>query len=331
MADVPVLRSVVFRREREPAWRALDALVRRVEQGGALSLGPAELARLAMLYRAAVSSLSVARAISLDRNVLEYLEALAARAYIAVYGAKRRPGEALAAFVRAELPTAVRRHAAHVGVAAACVLLGGCAGFALTLRDAEHFWSLVPADLAAGRDPGSSTADLRSVLYGDGGSDAGNLSAFAAFLFAHNARVGLMAFAVGFAGGIPTVALLLTNGLVLGAFAALYHARGLGLEFWGWVLPHGVTELLAVVLCGAAGLALGQAVIAPGRSTRLANLRRAGREAGRLVVGAVAMLLLAGLVEGIFRQVVHDTAVRYGVAVGSAIAWAVYFAWAGRP
>jgi uncharacterized membrane protein SpoIIM required for sporulation len=124
--------------------------------------------------------------------------------------------------------------------------------------------------------------------------------------------------------------LLFTNGLLLGAFAALYQDRGLGLEFWAWILPHGITELLAVVLCGAAGLAMGESLLFPGRHTRLVNLGRRGREAGVLVLGSVLMLLLAGLVEGIFRQTVHSVPLRISVAALSALFWTVYFARVGR-
>lgn len=324
------LKSVAFRREREPAWRALEALLRRVEQGGLGSLGPQDLTRLTMHYRATVSSLSVARAISLDRNLIDYLDALAARAYICVYGARRHPAGALARFVGAEFPRAVRQHAAAVTVAAVLMLLGGAAGFALVTRDPDHYFSLVPDALAQGRDPGSTTEALRAALFGGGDQAADELSAFAAFLFTHNTAVGLLAFALGFLAGLPTALLLLTNGLILGGFAALYHSRGLALEFWSWILPHGVTELLAVVLCGAAGLALGQAVVLPGRATRLENLRRAGRDAGRVVLGAVGLFLAAGLVEGIFRQVVQDVGVRYAVAFATVAGWTWYFVRAGR-
>ena len=139
-----------------------------------------------------------------------------------------------------------------------------------------------------------------------------------------------MAVAVGFLGGVPSGLLLFVNGLTLGAFGALYAGRGLGLDFWAWVLPHGVTELLAVVLCGAAGLALGQAVIFPGREERLAGLARRGREAGVVAVGSVGLFLVAGLIEGVFRQLVHAVPVRLSVAATTAAVWLLFFLLAGR-
>ena len=64
------LKSSQFRKEREASWRELDALVARMEQKSTVALEPSELMRLPTLYRAALSSLSVARAISLDRSLL---------------------------------------------------------------------------------------------------------------------------------------------------------------------------------------------------------------------------------------------------------------------
>jgi uncharacterized membrane protein SpoIIM required for sporulation len=325
-----LLKSAAFRAEREASWRELADLVVRLEKGGPRALSPAELARLPALYRAALSSLSVARAISLDRNVVEYLESLSGRAYLAVYASRRSLREALGDFFVRRFPRAVRAHAPHVAVAAALLVLGAVTGYALTARDAERFYAFVDPTYAAGRGPASSTASLREVLYGGKKDVAGMLKTFAMFLFQHNARIGLMAFAVGFAGAVPTALLLFSNGLVLGAFAGLYAGRGLGVEFFAWVLPHGVTELTAVTLCGAAGLALGQALLFPGRDERLAGLARRGREAGVVALGAVALFFVAALIEGIFRQLVHAVPVRYAVGAGAAGVLFAYLATSGR-
>jgi len=316
-----VLKSAAFRAEREGSWRELEALVVRLEKGGVRALSPQDLARLPALYRAALSSLSVARSISLDRNVLDYLESLSGRAYLAVYGTRRHLREALADFFVRRFPRAVRAHAGHVALSAALLLAGVATGLVLTSSDPERFYAFVDPAYAQGRGPASSTESLRRVLY-DGKDAASMLKTFAMFLFQHNARIGLLAFAVGFAGAVPSALLLFSNGLVLGAFAALYARRGLALDFWGWLLPHGVIELTAVALCGAAGIALGE--------ERLAGLARRGREAGVVALGAVALFFAAALVEGIFRQLVHAVPVRYAVALGSACVLFSYLATSGR-
>jgi uncharacterized membrane protein SpoIIM required for sporulation len=118
--------------------------------------------------------------------------------------------------------------------------------------------------------------------------------------------------------------------MVLGAMTAIHAAKGLGVDWWAWVLPHGITELSAICLCGAAGLALGQATLFPGELSRRDALVARGRAAGTLVGGAIGMLLLAGLIEGIFRQTVTDVSTRMEVAGGTALLWTLYFLVAGR-
>lgn len=323
------LKSAAFRAEREASWRELEALVGRIEKGGVRALSPPELARLPALYRGGLSSLSVARAISLDRNVLDYLESLSGRAYLAVYGTRRHLREALADFVVRRFPRAVRAHAGHVAVAVALMVIGLATGFGLTRGDPDRFHAFVDSAYAQGRGPASTTESLREVLYAK--KDASTLlKTFAMFLFQHNARIGLLAFAVGFAGAVPSALLLFSNGLILGAFGALYASRGLSLDFWGWILPHGVSELTAVALCGAAGMALGQALLFPGQEQRLAGLARRGREASVVALGAVGLFFVAALIEGIFRQLVHAVPVRYAVAFGTAGVLFSYLATSGK-
>jgi len=323
------LKSAAFRAEREASWRQLEALLWRLQRHGLAGLSAIDLARLPVLYRATLSSLSVARAISLDRNLLEYLETLSARAYLAVYGTRRHLGEAVWDFFARRFPRAVRNYRWHLALAGLLLALGTAAGCALTQADSERFYGFVGSAMAQGRGPTSSTESLRAVLYDREGA-ARMLKTFAMFLFSHNSQVGLLAFAIGAAGAIPAALLLFMNGLGMGAFAALYRSRGLSLDFWGWILPHGVTELTAVALCGAAGLVVGGALIFPGREERLAGLARRGREAGVLVLGAVAMFFVAGLIEGLFRQLVHSVPIRYSVAAVSAAVWIAYFRLAGR-
>ncbi len=323
------LQSADFRREREQAWRRLEGILERAERDGVRRLPGRDLVALPSLHRAALSSLSVARTVSLDRNLLEYLESLAQRSYLAVYGARRPVRAVVADFFLRRFPRLVRRYRRHVLLAAATMLLGLLVGWVLTAAETERFYGFVDEGLAGGRGPQSSTEFLRETLYG-GASSSGELGRLASFLFTHNAWVAMLVFALGFVFGVPTFLLLFTNGLMMGAFGQVFGSRGLGWDFWGWALPHGVTELLAVCLAGAGGFAIAEGLVFPGRLSRRAALALKGREAGLLVVGAVVMLLAAGLLEGFFRQIVLDPAVRWTVAIGTAAFWAAYFARAGR-
>lgn len=324
------LRSTQFRREREDTWRELDGLLTRVEKKGIGALDPDELIRLPMLYRATVSSLSVARATSLDRNVLDYLENLARRGYFAVYAPRLRFRESIADFFVRAFPASVRVARWHVLLAALFMALGAATSWFAVAQDPELYYAFVPDGVAQDRSPASSTDSLRKVLYDEDVSAVSRLQLFASFLFTHNAQVGIFSFALSFAFGVPTFLLLFYNGTIIGAFGALYQSRDLGADFWGWVLPHGVTELGAIVLCGGAGLLIADSLLFPGNQGRLDRLARNGRVAGQIVLGAIAMLFLAALIEGFFRQLVHDMTIRYGLAVFTTMFWAAYFVFAGR-
>ncbi len=326
------LKSLQFRKEREQSWLELEDLIQRIEQHGASGMLPGDLRRLPTLYRSVVSALSVARAISLDRSLLDYLVNLAGRAYLCVYSSKRSAREAVESFIARRLPGIVRSHAVFLAVSGGVLLAGVLCGFLLTAQDENRYYSLVPEATVDTRSPASSTESLRSVLYrgADEGGSASTLQVFASFLFTHNAKIGMLAFALGFMAGAPTVLLLFYNGLSLGAMASLYHSRGLGLEFWAWILPHGVTELGAVSLCGAAGLAVGMAMVFPGGQLRLDALARRGRDMALVVIGAVAMFFVAALIEGFFRQLVHGLAARWAVAATSLLVWSLYFGMVGR-
>ena len=321
--------SVRFRQEREASWRALEGLVDRVQRRGLGSLSAEELGRLPVLYRAVLSSLSVARAIALDAALLAYLNALAARAHVVLHGGREPFSTAFRRFWARTFPGTVRSLGRHTAVAVLLTALGTAVAWRELGRDPTRFSDFVPPAYAQGRGPEASDDDLRQVLQ-TRDTPRTALVHFSSFLFTHNSTIGLASLGLGFAAGVPTAFLLLTNGLILGAFGWLYGARGLGWEFWAWTLPHGVTEIWALLLCAAAGLRVGQVLVFPGRLSRLASLRRAGETAGIVALGSVAMFLIAGLIEGIFRQSVGDPGIRWAVAGTTFTLWSLYFGLAGR-
>jgi uncharacterized membrane protein SpoIIM required for sporulation len=329
MRDIK-LKSVEFRREREQDWRRLEKLMDEADRKGLHRMSAPDVANLPVFYRGVLSSLSVARAISLDANLLTYLDNLANRAFIRVYGVRHGLREAFLHFLVLSFPREVRANLGLLVLATVLMALGVGVGFFQTLANADNYYQFVDASLANGRDPSATTEDLRAVLFDEEATVWAGLAHFASFLFTHNAQIGIMCFGLGIALGIPVFYIMFTNGEGLGAMAALYHQHGLSMEFWGWILPHGVTEFGALLLSATAGLVLAKALILPGPYTRAEALARQGRRAGMIILGCVLMLAVAALIEGFFRQLVHGTAIRYGVAGASLVLWTLYFARVGR-
>jgi len=317
------LKSHRFRTEREADWRALERLLAKAEGGRASRLTSAELMQIPLLYRSVVSALSVARATSLDASLVAYLEALAARAYFFVYGARAHLGDRLARFFRKDWPAAVRSLWRETLIATAILVFSTAAGFALVASNPDWFSSIIPDAMAQGRDPTATTAFLKDALYHDAKGQP--LSFFATFLFTHNAGVSILAFALGFAFCAPTVLLVADNGLTLGALMALYASRGLLVPLGGWLSIHGTTELFATVIAAGAGFRIGWAVMFPGPLTRLEAARVAGRTAGAAMAGVVVMLIAAGVLEGVGRQTIRLDWARYAIGGTMLTLWLAYF------
>jgi uncharacterized membrane protein SpoIIM required for sporulation len=320
------LRSAEFRESRETAWRTLEDLITRVESKGITQLTADELQQLPSLYRATASSLSVARSIALDRNLILYLENLVLRAFFVVYGPRVGILEALGRFLSRDFPAAVRSSIWHIVLAAIAVAAGVVVGIVLVETSEAWFSALVPEAMAGGRGTESTAAQLRDEeIFAPWPGFIQSFVVFANALFRHNATIGIMTFGLGIAGGVPTLLLLGYQGLVLGAFLALHYDRGVLTDFIGWISIHGVTELGALIVCGAGGLLIAEKVLFPGRYSRLDNLARNGTTAAALAGGAVLMIFAAGLIEGGLRQLVSNTPARLSIGLVTGVFWVAYF------
>jgi uncharacterized membrane protein SpoIIM required for sporulation len=322
MAEL-ILKSRRFREEREGDWRKLSTLLERLEKGGYTQLSDDELIALPVLYRAALSSLSVARATSLDQALLDYLEGLCTRAYFLVYGVRTSPMDQASRFFRQDWPRAVQALGRETLAAFAILALGVFMGYSLVHANPDWYFSFVPEQLAQGRDPSAAMKTLRDTLYNTEHQDL--LAIFATFLFTHNAQVAMLTFALGFMLCLPTVFLQLMTGGTLGAMMALFASHGLGLPLAAWLSIHGTTEIFAITLASASGFRIGWAVAFPGRLARVDAMLQSGRQTGPVMIGVLVMLFVAGILEGVGRQTINLDWGRFAVGGVMLAVWLTYF------
>jgi len=327
--ETQLIRSARFRKEREEDWKRLEILVGRAEKGGAANMGFEDARDLAALYRQATTSLAIAREISLDKALVQYLEALTARAYLSVYAPQERLGGVVRKFFTQSAPQAVRRSWLFILLGILCMGLGALVGYLLYLENPGWFYVFMPPDLAGGRGPDATTEMLRSVIY-DNSPEVIGLGAFATYLFSHNTRIAIFIFGLGAFACLPSALLTIYNGLILGVFYALHVERGLGWDLGGWLSVHGVTELGAICIACGGGLQLGLAALFPGQLSRRESLRQNGRDAVKLAIIAAIMLVAAALLEGFARQLVQDMTTRYVIGWGVGLGWVAWFVLVGR-
>lgn len=317
------LRSDRFRLEREGEWRRLEAIVTQMERGRLRRIADDDLIALPALYRTAASSLSVARETSLDAATLAYLEALVQRAWFQVYGPRMGFVRWLRGFLLGGWSRAVRALWLDICVALFVMVAGTVVGWLLVARDEAWFYRLFPATAGDPRVPGASREQLLQSLATE--ESAAGLSAFAAQLFSNNSAVCILAFALGFAFGIPSLLLLVHNMALLGALLWLFEGQGLLVELAAWLSVHGTTELFGILLSGAAGLHIGRAMAFPGTLPVLEAAAAAGRRSAVVMVGVVIMMVIAAVLEAFPRQLVGGASGRFVIGGTMLLFWLAYF------
>lgn len=306
-----------------PEWEELESLVRRARKS-IRNLRPEELSRLDVLYRRTCTHLAQASTRTTDQGLIQYLNDLTASAHSIIYLPPRRSLlERIPRFYVETFPRCVARIGRYHLAAGVLMIVGSVIAYIAVHQDPVNAYALLMGD--NDRQPGASREQLIDILRSGRDQTGGTKFQFASFLFSHNLKVGLLAMATGALAAVPTVILTLYNGMMVGAFAAIHAQADIHGEFWAWILPHGVTELLAIVLCSGAGLRIGHALVSPGLVSRAESLRRAGEEAAITMGGIAIMLLVAAVLESYLRQSHLSQTARLTVAALSAVAWAVYF------
>ncbi|MGE3316052.1 MAG: stage II sporulation protein M [Planctomycetaceae bacterium] len=308
----------------KPDWDELESLLARARKS-VKRLSPEELSRLDLLYRRVTVHLAQVRSRSRDARLATYLNQLAGAAHSLIYLPPRQKVLAgIGDFLRNGFAQSIARGWKYHLTSALLLLSGAVLAYYATSNDALAAHALLPAGET--RQPGATKEQLLEMLRSNRDADDGYKFLFASFLFSHNLKVGLVSMGLGVLACVPTVFLVVYNGMIIGAFMAVHTQAGVGPEAWAWILPHGITEIGAIMLCGGIGLMLGMSVISPGLKTRGASLVDAGNEGIRIAAGVGIMLCCAAIIESYLRQSHLSTEARLTFAAGTAVFWGLYIA-----
>lgn len=282
----------------QAGWERLTELLEKCDgRQGLKALSAAELRELQRLYRSASSDLSLARSQG-RQQLAEYLNQLVGRAHGLVYARPPQRRVRLGEFFGVVVARTCKRNWPFWAVSLAILFVGSGIGFALTARNPAWAEVLVSRGLREMIEPFVQD-DKAAGQYFESAADMLGGGGFSGVLMTNNIRVALLCFALGISFGLGTIYVLAQNSLMLGSALGLGAAHGKLLLVGSVVAPHGVVEISAVVLAGAAGLRLGYALVNPGDLLRRDALLLAARDAGQIALGTVPMFVYAGLVEGL--------------------------------
>ena len=273
---------------RAHTWQEADRRAREFARGR--TDDAAEAARLADDYRLVAHDLARARALMPSSRTREYLENTYARAHATLHHAGWDAASALRRLFLEQTPAAVRWLLPYLAWATAIFLLSAGAGFALVHRYPELIALFASPDTIASVESGKLwTQGLLNVVPS---------SVLSVQILANNIVVSLFAYCLGFLFGLGTLYILGLNGLMLGAIFAFVGEHGLAGELLRFIIPHGCVELSVICLSGAAGAAIGEALIRPGAGGRLESFRAAALRSAPVLISCALLLVGAGLIEG---------------------------------
>jgi uncharacterized membrane protein SpoIIM required for sporulation len=322
-ANRRAVRQSSFVARRKTGWDRLEKLLSAVERRGLRSLASGELNELGRLYRWATSDLAYADGHRFDPTLRAYLNRLTARAHAYVYGAEASNGtNRFRRFFTHTFPSEIRRSKWYILACAALFAVSAALAYWLITLKPVNAYALLPAELIQ---------PLHGSLHDTNFKFDHDLAPLmSSAIMTNNIRIAIEAFAGGALLALPTLYVLIFNGLMVGGLGALYANAGYGYDFWATIAPHGCIELTSIVISAAAGTMLAAPIFNPGRLRRLDALKRNAQRAGVLILGVSCMLLVAGTIEGFFTPLRFSPEVRLAVGAATIVLMIAYFGFAGR-
>jgi uncharacterized membrane protein SpoIIM required for sporulation len=296
----------------QPVWNQLDAMLLRLESEPYTRLKLADLERFHELYERASADLAKLVTFSAEPQTRRYLENLVSRAYSEIHETreKQRRIFPLKWFFQT-LPQTFRRNIRAFYFSLALTIAGCAFGGLATHFDPESRHVTMPF----GHDQRRPSERVREEETRTSDPLAGERSSFSAFLMTHNIQVSILTLALGMTWGIGTTFMLFYNGVALGAISTDYIGDGQWKFLLGWLMPHGVIEIPAILIAGQAGLALALGLIGWGNRVALTTrLREVSRDVVTLSLGFALLLVWAGFVESFLSQY-HEPVIPYSAKI----------------
>ena len=305
--------------QRTPQWQAAAARSERLARERASDL--ADALQVANDYRLLAHDLARARRLMPESRMRQYLEAAYARAHATLYRESFRPAHALLTLFRDEIPEVVRWLRPYI--------IWSTTIFVLTVLTGYWMVRTYPDLVSLFASPDLISTVEHGQLWTEGILNVVPSSVLSLQILTNNIIVSLFAYCAGFIFGLGTLYILGLNGLMLGAVFAFTGQHGLDGALFRFIVAHGCVELSVMCLSGAAGAAVGEALIRPAYGDRLTSFQTAALRSGKLLVACALLLVGSGRIEG-YLSPRPDVALWVRVTVGAGY-WLVMVALLFRP
>ena len=278
------MKEVTFIRRNIEKWKEAEKVVEQ-----ATSLSPD---RLADVYTDLTADLAFAQTHFPTSRITIYLNNLASALHNKIYRNKREKWSRIITFWTQEIPQTMYDARRELLVSFLIFIVSVAVGVISTVGDPDFVRLIL----------GNSYVDmtLNNIANGEPMAVYNGSSEVPMFLgiTLNNIMVSFNCFAMGILTSFGTGYMLFTNGVMLGSFQTFFFQHELLGESMLAVWLHGTLEIWAIIVAGAAGLALGNGWLFPGTYSRLESFRKGAKRGVKIVIGTIPVFIMAGFIEG---------------------------------
>ncbi|MFZ7945852.1 stage II sporulation protein M [Neobacillus sp. 19] len=266
------------------------------------------------LYQKTAQNLSFSQTYFPNDEVTQYLNGLVSKAHNLLYKDQVSSFKQIRHFFSSQFIGLLVEQWKFVVAAMILFVIGAVGSFVAVVNDPLHIYAILPAEIAQGVNPDQ-------IGKANGAIDSSLMSAS---IMTNNIKVAIFAFAGGITFGLVTVYLLIYNGILVGALAALFWHHEKSYDFWAFIVPHGMIELTAIFIAGGAGLLMGYKLFIPGHYTRGYQLKHHAKRSVQLLLGTIPLFVIAGVIEGFITPADISLEAKYIVAFLTVIGLVLY-------
>ena len=295
------MKEAAFVKENTEKWKALEARIK-----GRRNINADELANN---YISVTDDLAYASTFYPNSKTTQYLNQLSRSFHAGIYQNKKERFSRFLSFFKREIPKAVLASHKQLLYSLLFFLVAVVVGVVSTVYD-HNFPRVILGDDYV-------NMSLRNISHGDPMGVYKSMEPGGMFvgIAINNIKVSFIIFVEGIFLSVPSVLLLIQNGIMVGVFVTMFAQRGLTQVALLSIFLHGALELSAIVIAGGAGITIGNSILFPGTYSRAESIAMAGSRALKIAVGLVPVFITAAIFESFVTRHYQEMPVGLSLAV----------------
>lgn len=277
------MRETSFIKQNKKKWKEFEQILEQKEK---------DPDKLNDLFIQVTDDLSYSRTFYPNRSVRVYLNNLAQQIFYSIYKSKRSRVGRLSSFWTEELPRLVHESRSEFRLSFLIFFSAFAIGWFSSYMDPEFPRAILGDSYVDMTIENIESGDPMAVYKqrGEFGMSLG--------ITGNNLFVAFLTFVLGVFFAVGSIGIMISNGVMVGAFQFFFFEKGLFVESFLTIWIHGTLEISAIIIAGAAGLTMGRGLVFPGTLTRLQSFQISARRGMKIMVGITPIIIMAGFIEG---------------------------------